>query len=114
MSRGKITVGTGDDQREIEISDFVQCAFKNNRIVSVCGLDDGSMVLAVENPPSTGRATQASIWLSEESVLGLISTCFLYFSSKGKNIEELFLSSVNNSDVVDFVYSDNLKDISYI
>lgn len=112
MSRGKITVGLGADQREVEITDFVQSTFKNNRIVSVAGLEDGGMVLSVENPPSTGRATQANIWLSEESVLGLISTCFLYFSSKGKNVEDLFLNSVNNSDMVDFVYSDNLKGIS--
>jgi len=106
---GKITVGSGSEQREIEISDFVQSTFKNNRIVSVCGLEDGSMVLGVENPPSSGRATQVAIWLSKESVLGLISTCFIYFSQKGEDVEELFTNSIQNDDLIDFVYSDNLQ-----
>ena len=52
MGKGSITVGIGQEQRKIAIADFVQSTFKNNRTVSVCGLEDGSMVISVENPPS--------------------------------------------------------------
>jgi hypothetical protein len=109
MSKGKITVGIGSAQREIEIIDFVQCKFKDNRLISVAGLEDGSMFLSVENVPSSGRAAQSNIWLSKESFLGVLSTSILYFGCKGEDLEKLLLDSANNEDVIDFVYSDNLK-----
>lgn len=108
MSKGKITVGIGSDKRELEIADFVQAYFQGNRVVSVCTLEDGSILLSVENPPSTGRAAQANIWLSKESVMGLMTTLILYFGCKGEDFEDLFRSVVNSNDMVDFSYSDNL------
>lgn len=113
MSRGKITVGAKSaEQKEIDILDFVQSVFKDNRVITVAGLEDGSMLISVENPESTGRASHATIWLSEESVLGVLSTCLLYFGCKGEDIESLFLNSLRNKDMVDFTYSDNLKGTS--
>ncbi len=113
MSRGKITVGIGSgEQKEIEVLDFVQSTFKDNRVITTAGLEDGSMLITVENPKSTGRASQATIWLSKESVLGILSTCFLYFGCKGEDVQSLFLDSVQNKDMLDFTYSDNLKGIS--
>ncbi len=113
MTKGKITVGYGSaEQKEIDILDFVQSTYKDNRVITAAGLEDGSMLISVENPASTGRAPQANIWLSKESVLGIISTCFLYFGSKGENIESLFLRSLKDKEIVEFTCSDNLNGIS--
>jgi hypothetical protein len=109
MSKGKITIGVGSAQREIEIIDFVQCNFKDNRTISVASLEDGSMFISVENILSSGRAAQSNLWLSKESFLGVLSTAFLYFGCKGEDLEKLFLDSTKNEDIIDFVYSDNLK-----
>lgn len=106
--RGKLTVGVGGSSRELEIIDFVQAYFLNNRVVSVCSLEDGSIVISVENPPSSGRAAQSNIWLSKESVIGLMTTLFLYFGCKAEDIESLFRKTVENKDMLDFSYSDNL------
>lgn len=108
MSRGKITVGIGSEKRELEIADFVQSYFQGNRVVSVCTLEDNSILINVENPPSTGRAAQANIWLSKESVMGLMTTLFLYFGCKGEDVEALFRNTVEHNDMLDFTYSDNL------
>lgn len=112
MSRGKITVGYGTpEQRELEILDFVQAQFKDNRLVCISKIEDGSMVAVVENPVSSGRNPQASIWLSRESFIGMLSTAFLYFSAKGEDLGELMKNSVEKHDI-QYTYSDNLTAIN--
>ncbi len=106
MSKGKITIEGGG---VIEIEDFVQAFFKDGRVASVCGLEDGSLALVVNNPSSSGRAAQAAIRLSKESTMALIFTCFLYFFGHGDSVDSLFKSSVENSEVLEFTYSDNLS-----
>ena len=107
---GKITVGYGGiGQKELQIVDFVQAHFKDNRIISVSQIEDGSLVCAVENPPSTGRNTQSTIWLSKESFIGLLSTAMLYFSVKGEDMQKLLEESVEGGKV-DYTFSDNLSD----
>jgi hypothetical protein len=108
-SRGKITVGEEGQKKQLEIIDFVQAQFKDNRLIAIAGIEDGTLVLSIENPLSTGRSGQTNIWLSKESALGLMSTCFLYFGCKGENIEKLFMDSVANNDLIDFTCSDNLN-----
>lgn len=106
---GVITVGYGTkEQRELKIVDFLQTMMKDNRTISVCKIEDGTYVLAVENPPSTGRASQQKMWLSEESLTGLLSTAFLYFSAKGENLEELLKQSVDKNEI-DYRFSDNIR-----
>ncbi len=106
---GKITVGVGtNEQRELQIVDFVQAHFKDNRIISVSQIEDGTLVGVVENPPSTGRNTQASIWLSKESFIGLLSTAMLYFNVKGEDIQKLLEESIQGNEV-DYSFSDNLN-----
>lgn len=111
MSRGKITVGYGTaEQRELEIVDFVQAEFKDHRLISISQIEDGSLVAVVENPASSGRNTQATIWLSKESFVGMLSTAFLYFSAKGEDLGELMKSVVESEDI-SYTYSDNLTAI---
>jgi len=66
------------------------------------------LVGVVENPPSTGRNTQASIWLSKESFIGLLSTAMLYFNIKGEDIQKLLEESIQGNEV-DYSFSDNLN-----
>jgi hypothetical protein len=112
MSRGKITVGYGStDQREMEIIDFVQAKFKDNRFVTVGGIEDGSLVVMVENPASTVRNAQTNLWLTKESFIGLLSTAFLYFSCKGEDMDKLLMEALEKEDI-DYVYSDNLMPVN--
>lgn len=106
---GKITVGVGTNgQRELQVVDFVQAHFKDNRIISVSQIEDGTFVGVVENPPSTGRNPQASIWLSKESFIGLLSTAMLYFNVKGEDMQKLLEESIQGNEV-DYSFSDNLN-----
>lgn len=106
---GKITVGVGTaERRELEVVDFVQAKYIDGRTVSVSQIEDDSMTITVENIPSSGRASQANIWLSKESVIAVLSTAILYFNLKGQDLEELFKTSIE-SDKIDYRFSDNLK-----
>lgn len=108
MSRGKVTVGFGTaEQKEMEIIDFVQAEFKDHRLISISEIEDGSLVTVVENPKSTSRNTQATIWLSKESFIGMLSTAFIYFSAKGEDLGKLMQTAVENNQI-DYTFSDNL------
>lgn len=107
---GKITVGVGTSQQtDLEMVDFVQAKFKDNRIITVSEIEDGSLIGVVENVRSSGRASEASIWLSKESFIGLISTAMLYFNIKGEDMQELLKQSLDEEDVK-YTFSDNLND----
>ena len=108
VSRGKVTVGFGTaEQREMEIIDFVQAEFKDHRLISISEIEDGSLVTVVENPKSSGRNTQATIWLSKESFVGILSTAFIYFSAKGQDLGKLMQEAVERNKI-DYTFSDNL------
>lgn len=108
VSRGKVTVGFGTtEQREMEIIDFVQAEFKDHRLISISEIEDGSLVTVVENPKSSGRNTQATIWLSKESFVGMLSTAFIYFSAKGQDLGKLMQEAVERNKI-DYTFSDNL------
>ena len=109
---GAITVGTGTlNEHKIEIVDFIQAKYKDNRLVSMSQLEDKSFVVAVENPESSGRNTQATIWLSKESVIAMLSTCMMYFTAKEENINELLKESTEGN-LINYSFSDNLKPIN--
>lgn len=106
---GVATVGLGTSQeREIPIEQCVKSLYKDNRLVSIVKLEDDSFILSVENPGSSGRATQTSMWLSRESFISLISTSFLYFGCAGENFAELLQDCVKK-DCLDYDFSDNMK-----
>ncbi len=111
-SVGKITVGYGTvEQKELNMVDFIQAEFKDHRLINISLIEDGSYVACVENPKSTGRATQQSIWLSKESFIGLLSTIYLYFTIKNENIEELLKEAVEKRQI-GYRVSDNLKPLT--
>jgi len=109
MTYGKITVGYGTkEQRELEIKNFVQANFIDNRLINIAEIEDGSYLIAVENPQSTGRATQVSIWLGKESFIAVLGTAHLYLSAKGEDSGRLLQEVTVNNDI-QFSFSDNLK-----
>lgn len=106
---GNITVGVGTGQmRDLEITDFVQAAYEDNRVVTISEIEDGTMCAMVENIGSSGRAPQANIWLSKESFIAVLSTAFIYFDLKGEDIKPLF-ESIAKNEGIEYRCSDNLK-----
>lgn len=106
---GKITIGCGSkDEKELEIVDFIRANFIDNRLVSICKIEDESFLLSVENPSSTGRATQSTMWLSKESLTGLLTTIMLYFNVKEEDMDEMFEQIAKDKEV-NYTCSDNLK-----
>lgn len=107
-SYGKATVGYGTgDQREVDIKDFVQATFKNNRVISVMSLEDGTYVISVENTPSSGRICQ-QMRLSRESFIGLIATSLMYLNCKRENTNDVLRESIGKEEI-EYSFSDNLK-----
>lgn len=108
---GYVTAGAGTDrERKIEITEFVRAQYKDYRLTSISMLDDDSYVLSVENPASSGRNGQSSIWLSKESLVAMIATTLLYFQIKGEPLNEL-LKEATDHESIDYSFSDNLNPI---
>jgi hypothetical protein len=107
---GTVTVGCspGNTEKELEIVDFLQSEYKNHRLITTARLEDGSYVVSVENPESTGRNSSNKMRLSEESYVGLISNAFLYFSARGVSLEDMLMRAVDGREEIDYSYSDNL------
>lgn len=109
-SFGKITIGVGTTlRRELNIIDYVQCKFKDNRVCTISKIEDGSYSLTIENPESSGRNPQSSIWLSKDSYLSLIAASFIYWGCKGEDAETL-IKQVMEGNKVEYNFSNNLKD----
>lgn len=105
---GKAVVAYGSsEQRELEIIDFVKARFKDNRVITI-GHVEGGYICGVENPPSTGRSAQSTIWLTKESLLGLFSVCTLYFTITGEDMDKIIKESMDG-DTIEYSLSDNLK-----
>jgi hypothetical protein len=106
-SRGTVVVDSKGKREELEVVDFLKASYRDNRLITVAGVEDGSFVLLVENPPSSGRSNDNKMWLSEESLLGVAQTILLYLGAKGEDLHALALKSVGNADIR-YSYSDNL------
>lgn len=100
-SKGKITVGFGTpEQREIEIANWVQASFKDNRLATVAEAENNEgFLLSVENPPSSGRYIQNKMWLSKESFVSLVTASMLYFQCKGEDFGALLQESLDSKDI---------------
>lgn len=107
---GKITVGYGTSlQKELQIIDFVQAKYKDNRVITVSEIEDGSFTATVENLISTDRNPQSTIWLSKESFMGLLTTAMMYFTIKGEDIQKEVELSLDGKQI-DYSFSDNLTE----
>lgn len=112
-SRGIVTIGYGTSQeRKLEVEEFVQSKFVDNRLVSVALLEDETYILSVENPQSSGRAERSNIRLGKESFLALIGTAFMYFGCKGQDLGKLLHEVVGEGDL-EYTFSDNLKPLDF-
>ena len=105
---GTIVVGVGDEQRTLQIKDFVTAEF-SDRLIHISTIEDGSICAQVNNPEGVERAASASIWLSKESFLGLVSTAMIYFGAKEMDFEKELNEAIGHEKYVSYQYSDNLK-----
>lgn len=108
---GKATIGFGtSEQKELDIVDFLKAEFKDNRLISVCMLEDESYIFSVENPASSGRSPHQSIRLGKESIIGMLSTMLLYFNTKlGKNGMQEAIQEASVRNEINYSASNNLK-----
>ena len=106
---GKVTIGYGSSlEQELQVSEFIQATYKDNRLVTVSKLEDDTYVLMVENPQSSGRHPQSIMRLSKESFVGLISSAMLYANLVGWDLESELKKALDSEDI-HFSASDNLK-----
>lgn len=100
-----ITDDYGNTLRQIEVTDMLRSVFKDHRMCSVAKTEEGSFMLMVENPPSTGRHPKTQMHLTEDSMLALIQTIFLYYMHHDISINEK-MKAIVDSDIIHFEYVD--------
>lgn len=76
------------NRKVLDIINFVQVEFKDNRLVSMGETNEGTYILSVENPEDSERNRQTSIHLTEESLIGLIATIHLFFKETSFPLSE--------------------------
>jgi hypothetical protein len=106
---GTVTIGFGEpEQKELKVVDIVQATYTDHRLISTCGLEDGSYLVSVENPASTGRSPSEKMRLSEESLIGLMSTIILYFNCKDVDVLQK-IKDASGKGAIEYTASENLK-----
>lgn len=100
-SLGTISVGVGShEQREVEILNIMQASFKDKRVVSIMQIEENdTYVLSVENYLSSGRAPQSTIWLTEESFIGLLITSMAYLAKKGVDLDKIIKEAAQGDEI---------------
>lgn len=109
---GKAVLGAeSSERREVDIMDFVQSTYKDNRVVTISSLDkEEGYILSVENVESSGRNPQSQMFLSKESFIALMTTSVLYWGCKGVDLADLLKDSAGGGDIK-YNFSDNLNPI---
>lgn len=103
---GEITLGYGSDSaRKVVITDMVRCEFADHRLVTVAHTDEDAYLLSVENPQSTGRASQTNMYLTEGSAAALFYTCILYLEHNGIDVNELFKKYILDDQEIKYEFS---------
>lgn len=96
---GTVKIHDGYATREVEITDWVRSTFKDHRLCSVIRTAENDFVLSVENPASSGRATQCNIHLTEDSMLAMMSAIFIYYQHHGIDITKCMEELVNSGSL---------------
>lgn len=105
MSVGTITIGVGTDrERTIQITDMLRCEVKDHQLVTIAKDEEGNYLLSIENPASTGRFPETSMYLTEGSFIALLSTVHLFLDKKNINMEEMLKSFVFDKESVHYEY----------
>ena len=108
---GEITIGYGTAKEgKLKIKDFISANYLDNRKVDIIGVEDGSVVLQIENYPGSGRSPKQNMRVSQESFAALVFTINLYLRAKNTDINDFLKSAVpDDSGRVTYSCSDNLK-----
>jgi len=104
---GTVKIGGAGNIREVEIKEFIQATFKDNRIVNVCELEDESFILSVENIASSGRGNH-SMLLSKDSMFGLFSVMTLFIEKRGFDFQTEVDIALGNKQDIEYSCSKNL------
>lgn len=104
MKNGYIEIQNASEKKQLDIVDFIQSSFVGGRTITVAKLEDGTFGLTVENTPSSGRALQSAMRLTEESLLGLFASCLLYFQHNNIDLSQKLQDLINN-DAINYSYS---------
>ena len=105
---GKVTTGYGTDkQKEYKVVEFVNATYNDNRKITVSKLEDDSLFLTIENPPSSGREPMSMLRVSKDSLVGLLTTCLMYSNSVGWDLKTE-LENQMNGESVGYSHSDNI------
>lgn len=105
-SIGTVTLGYGSsEQRDVEIEDFLRCEFKDHRLMSVVKTEEDAYLFCVENPASTGRATEQKMYLTEGSAVALFSTYMLYLTHHGVDMQQLFDKYRQSGDILKYEFN---------
>ena len=103
---GEITLGYGSDSaRKVVITDMVRCEFADHRLVTGAHTDEDAYLLSVENPQSTGRASQTNMYLTEGSAAALFYTYILYLEHNGIDVNELFKKYILDDQEIKYEFS---------
>lgn len=96
---------------EVALTNMVRSHFKDNRLCTVAKTEECTFVLAIENPPSSGRCPINQMHLSEDSMLALIAAVFCYYDHQGIDINKKMEKLINSSEI-EIEYIDNEEHIS--
>lgn len=99
--------GDGQPTKVLRVVDYLQADYADHRLISFAGLEDESVLVSVENPPSSGRSTQPPMCLSQESFVGLVTTGLMYMSAKGMDMEAVMKKAAGEK--ISFRNTPNLK-----
>ena len=103
---GEITFGFDNESaRKVAITDMVRCEFSDHRLVTVAHTEEDAYLLSVENPQSSGRATQTNMYLTEGSAAALFYTYILYMEHNGMDVNELFKKYILDDKEIKYKFS---------
>lgn len=99
---GEVTIAEKGNERKIAIVDYSRFQFKDNRFVTIIETEVKSYIVSVENLPSTGRSPIQKIHLTEESLIGVLTSALQHLTFKGVDLEELMKNSVGKNELINY------------
>lgn len=100
-----ITLGfMGEHQRVVDIDSLVRIEFKDHRLATVARDEENAILLAVENPQSTGRAARAEMYLSQDSFYSILHTAMIFLEHNGIDLSSKLKELINEQKSVNYEY----------
>ncbi len=106
-SIGKVYILDSATQKplsEVAITDMVRSTFKDHRMCTVARTEENTFVVAIENPPSTGRLSLSQMHLTEDSMIALVSCISLFYEHNKIDLRQK-VKDILMSDTLNFEYS---------